>query len=70
MTTFVKIILSIIAFFLYGFIVAVMNEASGHKGGMVQLVITAGFIAGLVAIWKYKPQQDEPGDEIRKLNKD
>lgn len=70
MRTFVKIILTIVAFMLFGLIHGVLSAASGEgPTGVIRLIIAAGFIYGIYAIWKYKPEVSS-SDDLPTLNKD
>ena len=79
MTKGLKIILIIVAFIIGGLILMLIKAGSGRGvnspgvGGPVGLIITFALLAGIRAIWKYKPDADDkkPTDEIdiHKLDK-
>lgn len=70
MTVVVKVILTIVAFIIATFLIGVVKAGTGsNSGGVFGLIIGAGLIAGVVAIWKYKPENTETKD-IHKLDKD
>jgi hypothetical protein len=69
MRTFVKIVLTIVAFMAFGIIHGAISAASGDEPtGAIRLIIAAGFIYGIYAIWKYKPDTSDSTDIT--LNKD
>ena len=70
MRTLVKIILTIVAFMLFGIIHGAISAASGDgPTGMLRLIIGMGFVYGIYAIWKYKPESNST-DNMPTLNKD
>lgn len=70
MTVIVKIVLTIVAFIIATFLIGALKAVtSSESPGVLGLVIGAGLIAGVVAIWKYKPTSAANKD-IHKLDKD
>jgi F0F1-type ATP synthase assembly protein I len=73
MRTIIKVFLTIVAFIIATFIMGVLNDTSGSSSpGILGLVLGAGLIAGIVAIWKYNPEntpETEDKDDKYKLNK-
>ena len=70
MNVVIKIVLTIVAFIIATFLMGTINSITGSGSpGVLGLVIGAGLIAGVVAIWKYKPEKSESKD-IYKLDKD
>jgi hypothetical protein len=70
MTTIVKIVLTVVAIVVATFLIGALKAGTGSDSpGVFGLVIGGGLIAGIVAIWKYKPENDNTND-IHKLNKD
>lgn len=41
----------------------------GSSTGILGLIIGAGIIYGIIAIWKYKPKKPNENKDIYKLNK-
>jgi hypothetical protein len=69
MKTVVKIVLTLIAFIFATFLMGIMKTGTNSDStGVFGLVIGAGLIAGIVAIWKYKPKNTESIDN-HKLDK-
>lgn len=69
MTVIVKIVLTFVAFIIATFLMGALKAGTGSDSpGILGLVIGAGLIAGIVAIWKYKPENTESKD-IHKLDK-
>lgn len=60
MKIIVKIVLTIIAIVVATFLIGALNSATGSDSpGVLGLVIGAGLIGGLIAIWRYKPKEEE-----------
>ena len=70
MRTGIKILLTVIAFIIGGFLIGVFKAATGSETpGVLGLVIGAGLIAGITAIWKYNPdkEQSKPEDKDKHI---
>lgn len=67
MRIILKIILTIVAFIIATFLIGVIKDASGRETpGALGLVIGAGLVAGIVAIWKYNPDKENQQNNIDK----
>lgn len=70
MTTLVKIVLTLVALIIATFLMGVLKEATGDDSpGVMGLVIVAGLLAGLIAMWKYKPRSAKDDNDKHKLDK-
>ena len=66
MKTVVKIVLTLIAFIFATFLIGIMKTGTNSDSpGVFGLVVGAGLIAGIVAIWKYKSENTESIDNHR-----
>ena len=62
----VKIILTIVAIILATFLMGALKSSTGSESpGVLGLVIGAGLIGGIIAIWRYNPKTED-GDQIDK----
>ena len=60
MRVILKVVLTIVAFFIAAFFIGIIKDSSGSQSsGVLGLVIGAGLLAGVVAIWKYNPDKNE-----------
>lgn len=68
----IKIILTLVAFIIATLFIGVLNSTTGNSSpGILGLVLGAGLIAGIVAIWKYNPEnKPESEDKIDKYKLD
>lgn len=67
----VKTILTIVALIIAIFLIGTLNSVTGSDSpGVLGLVIGAGLIGGLVAIWRYKPKEQESDNDQYKLDKE
>ncbi len=57
MRVIIKIVLSIVLF-----IICIPLSAMGNENPTLKLLVLAGLVGGLIAIWKYKPK-DESEDK-------
>jgi hypothetical protein len=73
MRTIIKILLTIVAFIIATFFMGILNSTSGSSSpGILGIVLGAGLIAGIVAIWKYNPENNpetEDKNDKYKLDK-
>ena len=66
MKTFVKIILTIILFIVSVFITGAFKSATGSESmGVLRLVIGAGIIGGIYAIWKKEKKDTDSIDNSK-----
>jgi len=72
MRVIVKIILTIVAFIVATFLIGALKSITGNDStGVLGLVIGAGLIGGIIAIWRYNPKPEENNQiDKHQLNKD
>lgn len=69
----IKIVLIVIAFFITGGIISMLNVKSDGGFNPIGIILLIGFVAGARAIWKYNPdennQNHSKSNDDHKLNK-
>jgi hypothetical protein len=63
MTVFIKVLLTILVFFIYGVVYSIMKEVYGYNrgpSGSLGPIATILVIIIVFGIWKYKPKKKEP----------
>jgi hypothetical protein len=69
MRTGLKVILIFVAIMIGGAIIAISKEATGRGGssggGPLGIIITFALLAGVRAIWKYKPDATSSNSEVQ-----
>jgi uncharacterized membrane protein YqjE len=72
MRTGIKIILIIVAFLIGGMLISICKATMENTQGGVPIVVIIVFamIAGIRAIWKYKPVENSNNSEIQKQEED
>jgi hypothetical protein len=63
MRTVIKIILTIVALFIATPIFALTKEVP-----FLKLILTAGLVGGLIAIWRYNPDKKSESTEVTKTD--
>ena len=68
MQVFIKIILTIVVFFIVTFLLGILHAYTGNDSvGMPGLIIGAGFIGAIIAIWRYKTKNTHDNNKLNKF---
>ena len=76
MRVLIKIVFTVIAFFLFGAVMTILKGGDASQpgsGGPIGLIVGFGLFAGVVAIWRYNPEKsnnDNNSVENQNLKKD
>jgi uncharacterized BrkB/YihY/UPF0761 family membrane protein len=66
MRIIVKILLSFLMLIIGVVLNAVVTESGNSNTGGIRLIPAAVMIIGIIAIWKYKPNKENPNKDLDK----